>query len=63
VGLIEITPQDGRTRNVVIAAAGKARLNAALPLWNRAQEKLQQKLGQEKWRNLQDDLTFLADAG
>jgi DNA-binding MarR family transcriptional regulator len=62
-GLIQIIHQDGRTRNVVIAPAGKARLNSALPLWNRAQEKLQQKLGQEKWSNLQDDLTLLANAG
>jgi DNA-binding MarR family transcriptional regulator len=62
-GLIQIIHQDGRTRNALIAPAGKARLNAALPLWNRAQEKLQQKLGHEKWRKLQDDLTVLANAG
>lgn len=62
-GLVKIGNLDGRTRNVLIAPSGKARLNAALPLWNRAQERLQQKLGREKWRNLQDDLTRLAQVG
>jgi DNA-binding MarR family transcriptional regulator len=61
-GLIQMTNLDGRTRNALIASAGKARLNAALPLWNRAQEKLRQKFGPQKWEILQDDLTKLADA-
>jgi DNA-binding MarR family transcriptional regulator len=61
-GLIQMTNLDGRTRNVLIAPVGKARLNAALPLWNRAQEKLRQRFGPQKWEMLQDDLTRLADA-
>jgi DNA-binding MarR family transcriptional regulator len=61
-GLIRVTNLDGRTRNVLIAPAGRARLNAALPLWNRAQEKLRQKFGAQKWEILQEDLTKLADA-
>jgi DNA-binding MarR family transcriptional regulator len=59
-GLIQVTNLDGRTRNVLIAPAGKARLNAALPLCSRAQEKLRQKFGPEKWDGLQEDLKKLA---
>jgi len=62
-GLIEVANLDNRTRHIVLASAGKARLQAALPVWSRAQQRLQQKLGREKWRNLQEDLTRLANAG
>ena len=62
-GLIEVANLDSRTRHIVLASAGKARLQAALPVWSRAQQRLQQKLGREKWRNLQEDLTRLANAG
>jgi DNA-binding MarR family transcriptional regulator len=59
-GLIQMINPDGRTRNVLITPAGNARLNAALPLWSRAQEKLRQKFGTQKWEMLQDDLAKLA---
>jgi DNA-binding MarR family transcriptional regulator len=59
-GLIQMINPDGRTRNVLITPAGNARLNAALPLWSRAQEKLRQKFSTQKWEMLQDDLAKLA---
>jgi DNA-binding MarR family transcriptional regulator len=59
-GLIQMINPDGRTRNVLITPAGNARLNAALPLWSRAQENLRQKFSTQKWEMLQDDLAKLA---
>ena len=61
-GLIRMTNVDGRTRNVLITSAGAARLSAALPLWNRAQQRVRQKFGPEKWETLQDDLTKLVQS-
>jgi DNA-binding MarR family transcriptional regulator len=61
-GLIRTINLDGRTRNVLIAPTGKSRLNAALPQWNRAQEKLRQNFGPQKWEMLQDDLAMLASS-
>jgi DNA-binding MarR family transcriptional regulator len=61
-GLIRTINLDGRTRNVLIASTGKARLNEALPLWSQAQEKMRQKFGPQKWEMLQDDLAMLASS-
>jgi DNA-binding MarR family transcriptional regulator len=61
-GLIRVKNVDGRTRNVLITPAGAARLSAALPLWNRAQQEVRQKFGPKKWGILQDDLRKLVEA-
>jgi DNA-binding MarR family transcriptional regulator len=59
-GLIRIVNMDGRTRNVTLTDAGASRLSEALPLWEKAQEGLRQKLGEEEWTAVQSSLTTLA---
>jgi DNA-binding MarR family transcriptional regulator len=57
-GLIEIEPgEDRREREVTLTAAGMAGLAKAIPLWEEAQDRVRQGLGEEKMRNLMDDLS------
>jgi DNA-binding MarR family transcriptional regulator len=59
-GLIEIEPgEDRREREVTLTAAGLATLAAAIPLWEEAQNRVRQGLGEEKLRNLLGDLSEL----
>ena len=59
-GLIKVAEIDGRTRNVIILPAGEALLTQALLLWDQAQERLREKLGEERWLTLRDSLGDLA---
>jgi DNA-binding MarR family transcriptional regulator len=59
-GLIKVAEIDGRTRNVIVLPAGEELLTQALPLWDQAQERLREKLGQERWLTLRDSLGDLA---
>ena len=61
-GLVEVASMDGRTRNVVLSAAGTARLKQALPLWDAAQQTLRRKLGEEGWSHLHQMLATIAEA-
>ena len=61
-GLIRLANVDGRTRNVAVTEAGAARLAQALPLWERAQGELSEKLGAEGWAAVQGMLGTLAGA-
>jgi DNA-binding MarR family transcriptional regulator len=61
-GLIRIARVDGRTRKVVISPVGADRLEKALPLWNRAQQTLRGKLGEQEWSAIHTSLAKLADA-
>jgi DNA-binding MarR family transcriptional regulator len=57
-GLIKITPgEDRREREVILTAAGMEVLAKAIPLWEAAQERVRQGLGEEKMRNLLCDLS------
>jgi DNA-binding MarR family transcriptional regulator len=60
-GLVQVASVDGRTRNVLLAPAGAARLKQALPLWNRVQQTLRLKLGEEAWSRMDDSLAKLAE--
>jgi DNA-binding MarR family transcriptional regulator len=53
-GLIEVAEVDGRTRNVIVLPAGETLLTQALLLWDQAQERLREKLGEERWLTLGD---------
>ena len=56
--LIEIKPgEDRREREVTLTAAGMEVLAKAVPLWEEAQDRVRQGLGEEKMRNLMDDLS------
>jgi DNA-binding MarR family transcriptional regulator len=56
--LIEIKPgEDRREREVTLTASGMEILAKAVPLWEEAQDRVRQGLGEEKMRNLMDDLS------
>jgi DNA-binding MarR family transcriptional regulator len=61
-GLIRVGSVDGRTRQVVLTQRGKDRLDLALPLWNKAQQNLKKKLGEQGWAMVNDGLAMLAEA-
>jgi DNA-binding MarR family transcriptional regulator len=44
--------KDERTRLVRLTPAGQTNLAAALPVWERAQLQFQEKLGDERWKQL-----------
>jgi len=52
-GLIEIRPgKDRREREVILTAAGLRVLATAIPLWEEAQNRVRQGLGEERMHNL-----------
>ena len=56
--LIEIKPgKDRREREVTLTASGMEVLAKAVPLWEQAQDRVRQGLGEERMRNLMDDLS------
>jgi DNA-binding MarR family transcriptional regulator len=59
-GLIAIGPEGRhRCRMLEITRQGQLRLHEALPYWERAQETLRRKLGDENWVNVHNDLDQL----
>ena len=62
-GLIRVGNEGWRrSRTVEITKHGRSRLREALPLWQKAQERLRQKLG-GRWGVIRDDLDGLIRAG
>ena len=56
-GLLELVPgKDVRTRLVVLTPSGKQQLAEALPIWEAAQQRFQEQLGQARWEQLQQSL-------
>ncbi|MEJ2131178.1 MAG: MarR family transcriptional regulator [Gammaproteobacteria bacterium] len=61
-GLIRVSPEGyKRTRRVEATPEGKRRLEAALPYWKRAQGRVVQKLGSERFLELRDLLAEVGD--
>jgi len=57
-GLITIEAgQDQRTRVVALTASGREALAKALPLWEKAQTRVVEGLGRQRWSTLQADLS------
>lgn len=57
-GLVRIEPAaDRRVRQVVLTPAGKRDWALARPHWERAQSRIVEQLGVERWRGLIDDLS------
>ena len=52
-----------RSRTVEITKQGRSRLREALPLWEKAQETLRQKLGVRRWTVIRAELDALIRAG
>ncbi len=57
MGLMNVEPGDDlRTRIVTLTTRGKEVLSKALPLWEKAQDRVVRGLGQERWASLQANL-------
>ena len=62
-GLIRVGNEGWRrSRTVEITKKGRSRLREALPLWEKAQETLQRKLGTRRWSVIRADLDDLTRA-
>lgn len=56
-GLIKLgAGVDGRSKTVVVTRKGKRRLEAALPLWAAAQERVLRDFGGKRWQSLRTEL-------
>jgi DNA-binding MarR family transcriptional regulator len=56
-GFIKISEgKDHRTRNVTATQKGRNAIAKAIPLWNEAQRKVKQKMGESSWRELMQNL-------
>ncbi|HET9377738.1 MAG TPA: MarR family winged helix-turn-helix transcriptional regulator [Chthoniobacterales bacterium] len=60
-GLVRVASVNGRTRNVLLTSRGAARLDQALPLWDRVQQELRRRLGEKEWSTMNHSLTKLAE--
>ena len=59
-GMISVGPEGWRrSRTLEITRKGRLRLHEALPLWERAQDALRQKLGDQAWVVVRDSLDRL----
>ena len=62
-GLIRVGNEGWRrSRTVAITHKGRARLREALPLWEKAQDMMRQKLGSRRWPVIMADLNDLIRA-
>src|ERR671918_366000 len=52
---------DGRKRIVTITSKGKARMDKAFPLWEKAQDIIMEKFGKGKWREIKMGLNEISD--
>jgi DNA-binding MarR family transcriptional regulator len=61
-GLISVGPEGWRrSRNLEITKKGRSRLREALPLWERAQDILREKLGYQAWVDVRAGLNRLVE--
>ncbi len=61
-GLVKVGPgADGRSKTVRLTAKGKRRLDAALPLWKQAHERMLREFGANRWKSLQKELDAMRD--
>ena len=61
-GLISVGPEGWRrSRNLEITKKGRSRLHEALPLWERAQDALREKLGYHAWVDVRAGLERLIE--
>jgi DNA-binding MarR family transcriptional regulator len=61
-GYVFVAPERRhRSRVLTLTAAGQAALVAALPLWEGAQHAAIRRLGNQRWRAVQDALAAVAD--
>ena len=51
-----------RSRELTLSKKGRARMEAALPLWQKAQTALKHKVGERNWQNFHQELDHLIRA-
>jgi DNA-binding MarR family transcriptional regulator len=63
-GWIAVRPgADRRERMIALSPAGESVLARALPYWQAAQRRIQERFGPDRWRRLLDDLGELSALG
>jgi DNA-binding MarR family transcriptional regulator len=64
-GLVRVarSPDDARTRNVLLSRAGERMILTALPMWERAQKKVRDALGDGLMSDVSDNLGRVAELG
>ncbi len=61
-GLVRVGPgADGRSKTVALTAKGRRKLEAALPLWTQAHERMLREFGAKRWKSLQNELDTMRD--
>jgi DNA-binding MarR family transcriptional regulator len=63
-GFVQVRPgRNARTKDIQVTAKGRRALEKALPLWEQAQNKVVDSLGDAHWRKLVKELRTLAEIG
>ncbi len=61
-GLVKMTPgEDRRTRELSITPRGREAVATAIPMWDRVQDEVLGRLGQDRWQDLKDNLLVFAE--
>jgi len=61
-GLVKMTPgEDRRTRELSITPRGREAVATAIPMWDRVQGEVLGRLGQDRWKDLKDNLSVFAE--
>ena len=61
-GLLQVTPgEDKRERRVSVTEAGRIAVGNAMPFWERAQDRVVDVIGEQKWLNMLAGLRKLSD--
>jgi len=55
-GLIRIAPGTNRSKDVTLLPKGEAALQESMAYWRKAQEKVVQALGEDRWQRMRHDL-------
>jgi DNA-binding MarR family transcriptional regulator len=56
-GLIRIAPGTNRSKDVTLLPKGEAALQESMAYWRKAQEKVVQALGEDRWQRMRHDLS------
>jgi DNA-binding MarR family transcriptional regulator len=57
-GYVEVVPgQDRRTRGVSLTESGQEAVAEAIPLWEKAQDYVVERMGRKRWRDLRENLS------
>ena len=57
-GLVKMTPgEDRRTRELSITPRGREAVATAIPMWDKVQDEVLGRLGQDCWQDLKDNLS------